>query len=159
MNYSCTYTLRVPNTSLRSLVVVLVLIVSFGLIGPATATQRQEASQHQAINEVIQRYIEGGKQGKSAIMKPAFHEQATMYFVASGNIHGGSIQGLFDAIDKAGPSPSLIGKIAAIDVNETTATVRIELYNWGGARYTDQMSLLKTNGAWKIISKVYHQTK
>ncbi len=159
MHYFFTRTLRVPNSSLCSLVIALVIFVSFALIGPATATERQEASQHQAISVVIQRYIEGGKRGKSSIMKPAFHEQATMYFVASDNIHGGSIQGLFDAIDKAGPSPSLIGKIGAIDVNETTATVRIELYNWGGVRYTDQMSLLKTNGEWKIISKVYHQTK
>ena len=92
-------------------------------------------------------------------MKPAFHEQATMYFVTNGKLQGGPIQGLFDAIDKAGPSPSLVGKIGAMDVNETTATVRIELYNWGGARYTDQMSLLKVNGEWKIINKVYHQTK
>lgn len=157
MNNFFANTLRVPNASLSNLMIAFAIIVSLTFISLAAEAGRQETSQHQAISEVIQRYIEGGKQGKSSLMKPAFHEQAKMYFVTNGNINGGPIQGLFDVIDKAGPSPRLIGKIGAIDVNDTTATVRIELYNWGGARYTDQMSLLKTNGEWKIINKVYHQ--
>lgn len=37
--------------------------------------------EYQAITEVLNKYIEGCKQAKSSIMKPAFSEQATMFSV------------------------------------------------------------------------------
>jgi len=114
-------------------------------------------SEVKVIKNVIQGYIDGGVSGQSEQMKSAFHEKATMYYIADGEIQGGPIQGLFDAVDSIGVAADLTGKFADINVNETTATVRLELYNWSGARYTDQLSLLKIHGEWKIISKVYHQ--
>jgi hypothetical protein len=32
----------------------------------------------------------------------------------------------------------------------------IELDNWTGHRFTDLLSLLKTDGEWKIMNKVFH---
>jgi hypothetical protein len=46
--------------------------------------------------------------------------------------------------------------IASIDLNGTVATARVELYNWSGHRFTDQFTLLKYEGEWKIISKVFY---
>jgi hypothetical protein len=34
--------------------------------------------------------------------------------------------------------------------------VRLELDNWTGHRFTDMFTLLKVDGEWKIISKVFH---
>jgi len=113
-------------------------------------------SDHNEIVATIEKYIDGGRKGKSSIMKEAFAENATMFFSASGKLGGGPIQNLFDAIDGRGPSPDLVAEIGGIDVNHTTATARIELFNWGGARYTDQLTLLKLDGNWKIMNKVYH---
>jgi len=108
-----------------------------------------------AINETIEKYIEGGRQGSSAVMKEAFVDAATIYNSTDGALEGGPIQTLFDMVDTIGPAKNLTYEISAVDINETTATVRIELFDWAGARYTDQMLLLKLAGTWKIMHKVF----
>jgi len=44
----------------------------------------------------------------------------------------------------------------SVDIGETVATVRLELENWSGHRFTDMFTLLKVDGEWKIINKVFH---
>ncbi len=34
--------------------------------------------------------------------------------------------------------------------------MRLELDNWTGHRYTDLFTLLKVDGEWKIMNKVFH---
>ncbi|MBL8190933.1 MAG: nuclear transport factor 2 family protein [Acidobacteria bacterium] len=46
--------------------------------------------------------------------------------------------------------------IASIELNATVATVRLELHNWSGHRFTDLFTLLITEGEWIIVSKVFH---
>ena len=48
------------------------------------------------------------------------------------------------------------GTKACIEVIGSIATVRLELDNWTGHRLTDMLALLKTDGEWKIISKVFY---
>jgi len=36
------------------------------------------------------------------------------------------------------------------------ATARLELDDWTGYRFTDLFTLLKIDGQWKIMSKVFH---
>ena len=52
-------------------------------------------------------------------------------------------------------SLSLVAVLSALSVG-TIATVRLELDDWTGHRFTDMFTLLKSNGEWKIISKVFH---
>lgn len=115
-----------------------------------------QVSDAEAIARTIQKYIDGGISGRSTDMKPAFHEGATIYGYIGQELFGGPIQGLFDWNDQNGPATELKGRIAALDIAETIATVRLELDNWTGHRFTDMFTLLKTDGEWKIISKVFH---
>ena len=43
------------------------------------STSAKTVSEYDAIAETIQRYVEGGKSGRSADMKPAFHPAATIF--------------------------------------------------------------------------------
>jgi hypothetical protein len=63
---------------------------------------------------------------------------------------------LFDWVDQNGPATELQGRVTSIDLIETVATVRLELENWSGRRFTDLFTLVKVDGDWKIISKVFH---
>lgn len=112
-------------------------------------------SESAAIAEVIEQYIEGGVRGDSALMAKSFHADATIYGVAEGKAFGGPIQILFDGVE-GNPAPNLTGVIGPVEVNVTTATATAVLTDWGGVDYTDQFTLLKDAGAWKILSKVYH---
>lgn len=64
--------------------------------------------------------------------------------------------GLYDWNDSNGPAADLKPEIASIDIEGSIATVRLELDNWTGHKFTDMFTLLKTDGEWKIISKVFY---
>ncbi len=115
-----------------------------------------EVSEHDSIAKTVQHYIDGAKSGSGDDMKPAFHKDATIFGYAGADLFAGPIQRLFDWSDANGPAAELQARIASIDVVDTVATVRLELNNWGGARYTDMFTLLKFEGEWQIMSKVFH---
>lgn len=113
---------------------------------------------YNAIAEVLKQYNEGGKQASSSIMKPAFSEQATIFGVtADGQLTGGAIQGLFDTIDTAfRPSPEAQAVIARIDIAGSAASARIDTNDISGFCFTDFFNLLKVDGKWSVVSKIYH---
>jgi hypothetical protein len=117
---------------------------------PATADERD------AIARTIQQYIDGGISGRGDDMKPAFHQGATIYGYIGPDLFGGPIQRLFDWNDENGAATDLKSNIATIDIEGTVATVRLELDNWTGHNFTDLFTLLRTDGEWKIISKVFY---
>lgn len=112
--------------------------------------------EYEAITKTVQHYIDGAKSGRGDDMKPAFHEEATIFGYVGADLLAGPIQRLFDWNDQNGPATGLQARIASIDIIDTIATVRLELDNWTGHRFTDLFTLLKVNGAWKIMSKVFH---
>ena len=113
-------------------------------------------SEHEMIAKAIQPYIDGAKSGRGDDMKPAFHEDATIFGYAGDDLFAGPSQRLYDWNDDNGPATELQARIATIDVVGTVATVRLELENWSGHRYTDMFTLLKVDGEWKILNKVFH---
>ncbi len=113
-------------------------------------------SEHDAIAKTIQHYIDGAKSGKGDDMKPAFHEDATIFGYVGTDLFAGPIEKLFAWNDENGPATGLQARIAGIDVADTVATVRLELDDWTGSRFTDLFTLLKLDGQWKIMNKVFH---
>jgi hypothetical protein len=114
------------------------------------------ASEREAITRTLHTYIEGGVSGRGDDMKPAFHANATIHGYIGDDLFGGPIQLLYDWVDSNEPATELTHEITAIDIQETIATVRVECHNWGGHRFTDMFTLLKTDGEWEIISKVFY---
>ena len=108
------------------------------------------------IAKVVQHYINGAKSGKGDDMKPAFHKEATVFGYVGDDLFAGPIQLLFAWNDENGPATELQAWIANIDLIGTVATVRLELDNWTGHRFTDLFTLLKVGGEWKIMNKVFH---
>jgi hypothetical protein len=113
-------------------------------------------SDYDAIKETIQHYINGGKAGDTGEMKLAFHRDATIFGYVGPDLFAGPIQGLFDWVDQNGAATELEGRVTSIDLVGTVATARIELENWSGHRFTDFFTLLKTNGEWKVMNKVFY---
>jgi hypothetical protein len=108
------------------------------------------------IESTIQHYINGAKSGKGNDMKPAFHQDATIFGYIGSDLFAGPIQKLFDWNDENGPAANIVAKIANIDVEGSVATVRLESDNWTGHQFTDFFTLLKVDGEWKIMNKVFH---
>jgi hypothetical protein len=114
--------------------------------------------EYNAIVEVLNKYNHGGAQANSALMKPAFSENATIFGIdGDSKLTGGAIQGLFDTIDTAfRPSPEAKAAIVSVDIVGTAASARIDTDNLSGFRFTDFFNLLKVEGRWTVVSKIYH---
>lgn len=113
-------------------------------------------NEREAIARTVQMYVDGGKSGRSEDMKPAFHPDATIYGHIGPELFGGPIQLLFDWNDKNGPATELESRIESIDMQDSIATVRLELDHWTGHKFTDMFTLLKIDGEWNILSKVFY---
>ena len=113
-------------------------------------------SEHDAIFRVIDRYLAGARSGRGDDMKPAFHTAATIFGYLGNDLVAGPIQLLFDWNDQNGPAYDLESRVTSVDVAGTVATVRLELRNWTGLCFTDLFTLLKVDGQWQIMNKVFH---
>lgn len=114
-------------------------------------------SDYEAVLNTMNKYVEACKEGKSGIMKPAFSKNALMYGYLNGQLFDGSIEALYGAVEQFGPAPDAVAHVDVLDIEGTAATVRVVLENWHGIAFTDFHNLLKVDGEWKIIAKVFHQ--
>ena len=105
---------------------------------------------YEEIVKVANLYLDGCKKRDSSIMKPAFHENAT--------INGNPIQTLFDGVDNAGATDST-GRIDVLDVVNDIAVIRITMENYFGADYIDLHMLKKFDDNWKIVAKIFTDNK
>ncbi len=115
-----------------------------------------KVSDYDAIAKIVQQYIDGARSGRGDDMKPVFHKGATIFGYVGSDLFAGPIQQLFDWNDENGPAAEIHARIASIDIIGTVAAVRVELANWTGNRFTDLFTLLKVDGEWKIMNKVFH---
>ncbi len=115
-----------------------------------------DPSDHAGIAQAVQHYVDGAISGRGDAMKRGFHPQATIFGYVGDDLLAGPIQQLYDWNDTNGPATELQAHIAGIDITGTVATVRLELENWTGSRFTDLFTLLKVDGVWKIMNKVFH---
>ena len=115
-----------------------------------------DSNDKEMIEKTVQYYIDGAISGKGDDMKPGFHADATIFGYVGEDLFAGPIQKLFDWNDDNGAATELKARIADIDISGTVASVRLELDNWTGHKFTDMFTLLKVNDEWKIMNKVFH---
>lgn len=114
-------------------------------------------SDYDGVAKALQYYIDGAIAGDSNIMKLGIHEDATMFGYFKGvGLMDGPIENLYNFADDAGKAKDLKSRIDILDITETIATARITIENWNGVNFTDYMNLLKIDGEWKLINKIFH---
>jgi hypothetical protein len=120
--------------------------------------QELPAVTQKAIEEVVGKYIEAGRRADSSIMKPVFHENAQMSGPDAEGAFSGPIQALYDFVDSHGPATDLEMRIVSITISdERAASVVLHAEPWHGKNFTDHFQLLKIDGSWKIMSKIYSE--
>ena len=110
----------------------------------------------QQIGRLMQIYIEGGRTGKIDTLRPIFHEMATICGYVGPDLFAGPIEMMYDWLAETGPAADLVAGDIRIDVEGSAASVRVELDNWTGHRFTDFFTLVKIEGQWQIMSKVFY---
>jgi hypothetical protein len=111
---------------------------------------------HDRIEAIMQTYIEGGRSGSIDTLRPIFHELATICGYVGPDLFAGPIQMFYDWHADNGSTADLVAGDMRIDVEGSAAPVRIELDHWTGHRFTDFFTLVRIDGRWQIMSKVFY---
>ena len=115
-------------------------------------------AEYNAVIATANQYVEGLRVGSAEGVAQAFHKDAVMYGFTNGELLGGPIKNLFDFVQKNGSAPEITTRLDVLAITPTTAVVRVDMEKDAiGADYNDYLTLIKIDGAWKVIAKVYHQ--
>ncbi len=129
------------------------------MIGAAFASESTEDSEEAAVRQTINHYLHGLKFNDVESLKQAFYPDAKLFFVKKNGQMGQLTQAQwYDGFSKsAGKEEKGDLQIASIDIAGNIASVKVE-EEYPTSHYTDYVSLLKLDGQWKIVNKVFYAT-
>ena len=136
------------------LAVATVPVLLLGLLPPSA--RAQAGSEEAAVRKALDHYLQGHATGDGAHHRMAFYPQANLYFVQNGALT--TVTSEEYASRSSGKPAADEGqrkrRIVSIDIAGTAAIAKIEL-DYPNVRFVDYMSLLKVNGEWRIIAKIF----
>ncbi|RFS18473.1 nuclear transport factor 2 family protein [Emticicia sp. C21] len=109
------------------------------------------------VKETVQNYMDGGTYGDTAKMAKVFHPTAFMKFVdvKTGEFRDVPIAKYLEGGKaNAGKKSERNTKILNIDITGTAAQAKLEL-EYPTFKFIDYFNLLKINGEWKVVSKIF----
>lgn len=116
-------------------------------------------SEYDAVIEAAQAYVDGYRTGDISGIERAFHKDSIMWGYSGNDLLQGAAVPVFVSIFKSlGASPNVRSRLDILAIAPTAAVVRVDMENDViGASFHDYLSLLKIDGQWKIISKVFQR--
>lgn len=137
---------------MKKVVCLFALIV---FVSPAFA--QSGASEYPAVAQAVNYYLEGGTNNDFEMLKKAFHETATMKFIANGEEYRevNAIE-FFKNGMKPGPKQNRKTRIVSVDIAGDAAFAKLEI-EYATFTFVDYMHLLKIEEEWKIVSKIFYR--
>ncbi len=138
-------------------VVALVLIFS----GPIWSLD-DDAERAAVVKVIEDAYLNGvNNVGDTEAMKKGFHETFSLKSVRDGRLSELPIARWIEIVannkanGKYPPEVKARFEYPLVDITETTATVKVNVFRGGKQIYTDYLLLLKFPDGWKITDKIY----
>jgi hypothetical protein len=133
-----------------------ILPVLLFLAFAASPALAQADSEEAAIRAALEHYLVGHATGDSAHHAMVFHDVANLYWIRDGEL---ATRTSADDIAGAPGEPAedeaeRRREITMVDVTGDAAVAKIVL-DYPDALLTDYMSLLKIDGEWKIVNKIF----
>lgn len=140
------------GTAIRSLAVVAIAVLTSAVPVFGQETADEEA----AVRAALQHYLLGHATGDGAHHQMVFHSDAKLFWMRDGALNTRTSA---DYIAGASGKPAededqRHRAITMVDVTGDAAVAKIEL-DYPDALLTDYMSLLKVDGEWKIVNKIF----
>lgn len=137
---------------LSAAVPVIVAAVSLFVLLPARAQQREEA----AVRAAIEHYFRAHATGLGEHHRKVFHPESKLFWINDGKFTQRASED-YIAGSPGKPAPDEAQRkrtIEMIDITGDAAVAKLVL-DYPNAKLTDYMSLLKIDGEWKIVNKVF----
>lgn len=136
----------------------LLIISAAALLFAGAADLSARWADEAAIRQTVQYYFDGGRNRDSVALRKAFHPDARMLFAKEGKLVvvpiGDYIARVTAEKRNPGEVDSTRRRVTSVDVAGDAAIARLELER-PDALLTDYMSLLKVDGRWVIVNKIF----
>jgi len=136
----------------------LLIATSAALLAAGAADLSARWADEAAIRQTVQYYFDGGKNRDSLTLRKAFHPEARMLFAREGKLVVMPIGEYITRVGSEGLKPGEVDsterKVVSVDVMGDAAVAKLELKR-PNAVLTDYMSLLKVDGRWLIVNKIF----
>lgn len=129
------------------------ILIAGLLVAPALQAQTSDTV---AVRTVVESYLHGLKFNDVPSLKRAFWPEAKLYWTKrDGSLGQLSQAEWYAGFEKSAGKEEEGGlRIAALEVTRDIATVKV-VEDYATSRYTDYLSLVRFNGEWRIVNKVY----
>lgn len=137
-----------------TLLVLSALPAALLAAGPVLSADPEET----AVREALQHYLNGHVTGSADEFRQAFHPRANLYFIRDGQFTERTSADYIAGAKGGGPAPDEVQRkrrIERVEVSGTAAIAKIVL-DYPDVVLTDYMSLLKVDGRWQIVAKIFH---
>lgn len=113
-----------------------------------------QESDYTLVEKAVSYYLDGGSNNDFEILKKAFHKDATMKYISNGAYTEVNALAFFKNAIKPGPKSNRVTRISYISVSGNVANAKLEI-EYPTFMLIDYMNLLKIDGEWKIVNKIY----
>ena len=131
----------------------LQLSCCFLLLVPALAFGQK--SDYELVEQTVSYYLDGGTNNDFETLKKAFHETATMKYIGEEYIEVNALE-FFGSRMKPGPKQDRKTRVVDISINGNAASAQLEI-EYPTFTFVDYMNLLKIDGEWKIVGKIFYR--
>ena len=135
---------------------VLLLIVALAAGAAVWRTTSAQDKDEAGVRKALEYYLQGHATGNGENHKKAFHPEAKLFWIRDGKFaERTSADYIAGAPGKpADDEAQRKRSIEMIDITGNAAVAKVVL-DYPNAKLTDYMSLLKIDGEWKIVNKIF----
>jgi len=114
------------------------------------------ANEEALIRQTINYYAEGGTAGNPQLAAKAFHPSASMKFMKGAEFTDVPISVFLSDYIKAGVVQQRTVELNSVDICGNAAQAKLTI-DYSTHQFIDYFNLLKTNGEWLIVSKIFYR--
>ncbi|WP_271769335.1 nuclear transport factor 2 family protein [Aquimarina algiphila] len=122
-----------------------------------TITTELQAQQTdlQLVEKTVNYYLTGLVNNDAKTLKKAYHPTATMKWIGDDYKEVNAIKGLTEGMDGTPHKEKINTRVVSVNIAGDAASAQLEI-QFPTFTYIDFMHLLKVDGEWKIVSKIYY---
>jgi hypothetical protein len=133
--------------------ILLTLITAVTMIHTAEVNAQQ--TDVQRIETTLNYYLTGLVNNDAETLTKAFHPTATMKWIGEEYTEVNAIAGLTEGMDGTPNKEKIKTRVVSISIAGDAASAQLEI-QFPTFTYIDFMHVLKIEGEWKIVSKIFH---
>lgn len=133
----------------------IVLTLTILIMSISTEIKAQETDL-QFIEKTLNYYLSGFKNNDAETLSKAFHPTATMKWSGESYKEVNAIEALTKGMNGTPKKEKIITRVVSINATRNAASAQLEI-EFPTFTYIDFMHVLKIDGNWKIVSKIFYK--